>query len=83
MVRQPGTADAEVDRPLAPGALVTDARLLDLRPLLQHQEDVAARLAAEPVRYVPAALLDALQGSWGWPEELPVTPLPVPRRATR
>ena len=33
--------------------------------------EMAVRAAADaPVRHLPAALLDALQGSWGTPEEL-------------
>lgn len=46
----------------------------------RRRVDLAVRTAAQaPVRYLPAALLDALQGSWGTSQEL--LGLPVVRPA--
>jgi hypothetical protein len=39
-------------------------------------EAAVAAVAEAPVRHLPAALLDALQGSWGTPEELGLVPQP-------
>jgi hypothetical protein len=44
--------------------------LLDLEVVRLRNDAVVADLAAAPVRHVPAELLEALMGSWGWPEEL-------------
>ena len=52
--------------PLAPA----DDRVVDLG-LRRAAAEAAVRTAADaPVRHLPAAFLDALQGSWGTPQEL-------------
>lgn len=38
---------------------------VDLAAWRSRHEGAVRRTAAAPVRYVPAAFLDALQGSWG------------------
>lgn len=43
----------------------------------RHERAVAA-VAEAPVRHLPAALLLALQGSWGTPEELLDAPVARP-----
>jgi hypothetical protein len=43
---------------------------VDLEALRLRNEQVVAQVAAAPVRYLPAALLEALQGSWGTAEDL-------------
>ncbi len=47
---------------------------VDLEALRLRNEQVVASVAAAPVRHLPAALLEALQGSWGTPEELGLAP---------
>ena len=44
--------------------------LLDLETLRLRNEQVVAQVAAAPVQHLPAALLEALHGSWGTPQEL-------------
>ena len=44
--------------------------VVDLEALRLRNEQVVAQVAVAPVRHLPAALLEALQGSWGTPEEL-------------
>lgn len=47
-----------------------DDRVVDLG-LRRAAAQAAVRAAADaPVRHLPAALLDALQGSWGTPQQL-------------
>ncbi len=46
------------------------AEVVDLHVRRMGGQDAVTRAAAAPVRHLPAALLDALQGSWGTPEEL-------------
>jgi hypothetical protein len=48
--------------------------VLDLETVRLRNEAAVAALAAAPVRYLPAELLEALQGSWGAPEELGLAP---------
>jgi len=48
----------------------TDDRVVDLAVRRAAAEAAVLAAAAAPVRHLPAALLDALQGSWGTPEEL-------------
>ena len=48
--------------------------VVDLETLRLRNEQVVAQVAAAPVRHLPAELLEALQGSWGTPEELGLTP---------
>ena len=68
---------------LPPEGLPVPLRLVPLSPQSEHDDhvvDLAVRRAAAqaallavaqaPVRHVPAALLDALQGSWGTPDEV-------------
>ena len=62
----------------APGA---DDRVVDLG-LRRSAAEAALRAAADaPVRHLPAAFLDALQGSWGTPQELLGTRTPPVRLA--
>lgn len=53
-----------------------DAVVLDLVAFRDRTGQALAALAAAPVRYVPAELLEALQGAWGLPEELGLAPAP-------
>jgi hypothetical protein len=55
------------------------AGVTDLQELRLRNEQVVAEVAAAPVRHLPAALLEALQGSWGTPEELGLAPTPERR----
>lgn len=56
---------------LAPGrARRRCAALVDLEALRLRNEQVVGQVAAAPVRHLPTSLLEALQGSWGTPEEL-------------
>ena len=67
--------------PVPPFALLpsTDDRVVDLAAR-RRAADAAVRAAAEaPVRHLPAAFLDALQGSWGTPDELLGVRTPAPR----
>ena len=48
--------------------------VVDLEVLRLRNAQVVAEVAAAPVRHVPAELLEALQGSWGTPEELGLVP---------
>ena len=45
-------------------------RVVDLATRRAAAEAALRAAADAPVRHLPAALLDALQGSWGTPEEL-------------
>ena len=56
------------------------AAVVDLRARRVGRGQALERVASAPVRYVPAELLEALQGSWGTPEELGLAPQ---RRALR
>jgi hypothetical protein len=49
---------------------VVDDRVVDLATRRAAAEAAVRALADAPVRHLPAALLDALQGSWGTPQEL-------------
>jgi hypothetical protein len=53
---------------------MTSSPVADLTARRAHCEQAVALAAAAPVRYVPGALLEALQGSWGELEE-PTEPL--------
>ena len=55
---------------LPPVAPDLDDRVVDLAVRRSAAEQAVRAVAAAPVRHLPAALLDALQGSWGTPEEL-------------
>lgn len=46
--------------------------VVDLTARRARAEAAIAATAAAPVRCVPDALLEALQGSWGEPEQEPV-----------
>ena len=48
--------------------------VVHLEELRLRNEQVVAKVAAAPVRHLPAELLEALQGSWGTPEELGLAP---------
>ena len=48
--------------------------VVDLEAVRLRNELVVAAVAAAPVRHLPAALLEALQDSWGTPEELGFAP---------
>lgn len=60
-VRDGGAVPASANAPVAP---------VDLDAARARQEVAFAAVAAAPVRHLPAALLEALQGSWGSAEEL-------------
>jgi hypothetical protein len=51
-----------------------DSPVADLAERRLRADLAAASVAAAPVRHLPAELLEALQGSWGTPEELGLTP---------
>lgn len=55
----------------------TDAVVLDLAAFRESHERAVAALASAPIRFLPAALLEALEGSWGTPEELGLVPTPT------
>ena len=58
------------DRPTADARHRSEAVMVDLTSR-RAAADAAVRAAAHaPVRHLTAALLDALQGAWGTPEEL-------------
>ena len=50
--------------------LPADDRVVDLATRRAAAQAAVRAVADAPVRHLPAALLDALQGSWGSPEEL-------------
>ena len=60
-------------------APVPEDRVVDLGTRRAAAEAAVRAVADAPVRHLPAALLDALQGSWGTPEEL-ASVIPAPRR---
>lgn len=49
--------------------------VVHLEELRLRNEQVVAQVAAAPIRHLPAELLEALQGSWGTPEELGLAPV--------
>ncbi len=53
-----------------PAADLPAADVLDLSLRRRRAARAVQEVADAPVRYLPAALLEALQGSWGTPEEL-------------
>ncbi len=55
---------------LATPPLPSDDRVVDLGSRRAAAEAAVRAVADAPVRHLPAALLDALQGSWGTPQEL-------------
>ena len=58
---------------MTPTALAASRRrpvFVDLEALRVRNEVAVAVVAAAPVQHLPAALLEALQGAWGTPEEL-------------
>ena len=72
MVAARGRRDAD-------GMPETSCSVLDLSARRARREQTVTRVASAPVRHLPAALLDALHGSWGTPEELGLTPAPARR----
>ena len=73
MAVPPGARQAPPVTPTSLAAGRTSRRsavLVDLETIRLRNEQVVAQAAAAPVRHLPAALLEALQGSWGTPEEL-------------
>jgi hypothetical protein len=56
-------------------------RVVDLAVRRAAAEAAVRAVAAAPVRHLPAALLDALQGSWGTPQPLLGTRTPPVRLA--
>ena len=74
---QPGEV-TPTSLPVAPPRRRT-AVLFDLEALRLRREQVVVQVAAAPVRHLPAALLEALEGSWGTAEELGLA-APVERR---
>ncbi|MDP3711487.1 MAG: hypothetical protein Q8R60_03235 [Mycobacteriales bacterium] len=55
---------------------------VDLAAWRSRHEVAVRRTAAAPVRYVPAAFLDALQGSWGGLEPVEAAALELVRRVS-
>ena len=55
---------------LPTAAHTVDDRVVDLATRRAAAEAAVRAVAHAPVRHLPAALLDALQGSWGTPQEL-------------
>lgn len=47
-----------------------DDRVVDLHARRAAAQAAVRSVAGAPVRHLPAAFLDALQGSWGTPDEL-------------
>jgi hypothetical protein len=58
-----------------------DDHVVDLATRRAAAEAAVRAVADAPVRHLPAALLDALQGSWGTPEEVLGLRAPVLRLA--
>lgn len=56
--------------------------VVDLHVLRMGGERALAAMAAAPVRHLPVALLDALHGAWGTPEELGLVRLSAEPRLT-
>ena len=54
---------------LAPSP-ASDTAVVDLAARRASARAAVRAVADAPVRHLPAALLDALQGSWGTPEEV-------------
>lgn len=54
---------------------------VDLAVRRSRSQQAVQAVAGAPVRHLPAALLDALQGSWGTPQELLGERAPVVRLA--
>ena len=48
----------------------SDDRVVELSVRRAAAEAAVSAVADAPVRHLPAAFLDALQGSWGTPQEL-------------
>ena len=55
---------------LPTSAPAREDRVVDLATRRAAAEAAVRAVADAPVRHLPAALLDALQGSWGTPQEL-------------
>lgn len=55
---------------------------IDLAAWRHRHERAVRRAAAAPVRYVPAAFLDALQGSWSGLEPVEAAALELVRRVS-
>lgn len=76
----PSTEGRSVPLTLAPRC-PCDTAVVDLAARRASARAVVRAVADAPVRHLPAALLDALQGSWGTPEEvLGVAGAPAPVR---
>lgn len=54
----------------------TSAVVIDLAARRTSRDRIVAEQASAPIRFFPAALLVALEGSWGMPEELGLAPTP-------
>ena len=82
----PAAASQPGDVPRAPPRDETAVLLPDVEPrppvdlsARRSRVDLAVRATAQaPVRHLPAALLDALQGSWGMAQELLDLPVVEP-----
>ena len=66
----------------APAAPTTPAAPVELAAWRSRHEGAVRRTAAAPVRYVPAAFLDALQGTWGDLEPVEAAALELVRRVS-
>ncbi len=67
--------------PFAVPTSACDDRVVSLDVRRAAAAAAVRAVADAPVRHLPAALLDALQGSWGTPDELLGTRAPVLRLA--
>jgi hypothetical protein len=56
--------------PLPVAAWPVEDRVVDLAVRRSSAHAALRAVADAPVRHVPAALLEALQGSWGTPQEV-------------
>ena len=56
--------------PLPTPVPAAEDRVVDLATRRAAAQAAVRAAADAPVRHLPAALLDALQGSWGTPQEL-------------
>ena len=53
-----------------PSACAADDRVVDLAARRRAADTAVRAVAAAPVRHLTAEFLDALQGSWGTPQEV-------------
>ena len=52
----------------------TSCDVIDLHVRRMGGEQAVQVVAKAPIRHIPAALLEALQGSWGSPEQIGLAP---------